>query len=187
MVGACLGLQGFVKLAVTLVEVLTLGAFTEVLSFEINQVGLIKRQRLALLVFERHLKLDFIELLNLLREHVCDYQNLLRKALILIYQYLLIFEVFVLFLLDLLSSLHECDSELLPALLVLMQLLTHTLLFLVDVLVVLQLLIQCVHRTLQVLVHSDVHPLVVFINELPMVGTVVHWVIGDQGGLLLLG
>jgi hypothetical protein len=38
-----------------------------------------------------------------------------------------------------------------------------------------------------VLVHSDVHPLVVLINELPMVGTVVHWVIGEQGGLLLLG
>lgn len=110
-----------------------------------------------------------------------------RQALILIYQYLLIFEVFVLLLLDLLSSLHESDSELLPALLVLMQLLTDTLLFLVDVLVVLQFLIQCMHRTLQVLVHCDVHPLVVFINELSMVGAVVHWVIGKQGGLLLLG
>jgi hypothetical protein len=126
------------------------------------------------------LKLDFIEFLNLLREHVSYYQYLFRQALVLIYKYLLIFEVFVLFLLDLLSGLHKCDSELLAALLVLVQLLTDTLLLLVDVLVVLQLLVECVHRALQVLVHCDVHALVVLINELSMVGAVVHRVIGDK-------
>jgi hypothetical protein len=37
-----------------------------------------------------------------------------------------------------------------------------------------------------VLVHCDVHSLVVLIHELSVLGAVVHWVIRDQGLLVLV-
>lgn len=73
LVGTGLLLQGLVKLAVTLVEVFALGTFSLVFGFEVGEVGFLKLEGLILFVFERHLQLDIIKLLNLLREHVGDY------------------------------------------------------------------------------------------------------------------
>ncbi len=84
LVGTRLLLQGLVQLAVTLVEVLALGTLSLVFGFEVGEVGFLKLEGLILFVFERHLQLDVIELLNLLREHVGDYKYLFGQALVLI-------------------------------------------------------------------------------------------------------
>ena len=65
-----------------------------------------------------------------------------------------------------------------------MELLSNINLLLVHVLVVFELFVQCMHGTLQMLVHSDVHSLVVLIHQLSMLCTVIYRVIVNSNRLL---
>ncbi len=85
--------------------------------------------------------LQVVVLLNFLRKHVGDNKYLLREALILVDQDLLIFEILVLFLFDLLGGFKKRDAQLLTALLRVLQMINDVSLFVLDVFVELKFLI----------------------------------------------
>ena len=89
--------------------------------------------------------LDIIEFLDLLGEHVGDDQDLLGETLVLVDEDLLVLKVLVLLLLHLLGSLKEGETQLLAALLGLMQVVGDVILFHLNVFVELQLLIKGIH------------------------------------------
>ena len=67
-----------------------------------------------------------------------------------------------------------------------MKLFTDIHFLLVDILIVLQFLVERMHRALQVLIDSDVHPLVILLLQLSMLCAVIHWVAVHHHWLLLL-
>ncbi len=66
-------------------------------------------------LFEGEALLDIVEFLNFLGEHVSDDQNLLREALVLVDQDLLVLKVLVLFFLDLFCGFKQCQAKLFTA------------------------------------------------------------------------
>ena len=102
------------------------------------------------------LLLHVVKLLNLLREHLSDHQDLLRETIVFLDQDLLVLLILIFLLLDALSSLPNVALQVSPRLVRLVKLKLDLVFFLLNVLVELQLLVQSPQSCFQVV---DVHPL----------------------------
>jgi hypothetical protein len=131
--------------------------------------------------------LHIIEFLNLLGEHVGDDQDLFGEALVLVDEDLLVLKVLVLLLLHLLSCLKKGESQLLAALLGLIQVVGDVILFHLYVFVELQLLIKGIHGRLEVVVLARKLGLVILDKGTVLGGVIWNfYILGRNGHLVML-